>query len=546
MKESDPTGAEASSGDNGRKCKVSDEELLHKLNNLAETLGKTPSVREMDGKGEHSATTYRKRFGSWNEAVRKAGLKTNSNTPDLSDGTLLENLKEFAFDLNSTPTQKEMRQEGPHASSTYVKRFGTWNKAVRKAGLEPNTQGSKFSDQDLIDELERVATTLGHIPTQEEFGEKSEVSVSSYYNHFDTWKSAIKNGDLEERYDPPSEFDISTENLIDEIKKFESVLDRAPTIAEMDELGAYSERTYRRRFGSWSRSLEKANVNNQQKQDKTRISKQKLIVALRTLADELGRSPSFEDVWNHGKYGAATYLYRFGTWNKALEAAGLQPRLDRSEQIPDRDLIIELRRLAGELGYIPRRKEMEDMGEYSGATYYNHFGSWKESLDKAGFSKDSDTGEMSLTARCFTCARMISRSVIDISDANLTFCDAECENIWKGKESVRFEEIIESVYGDEKQIPDVFVKSFASDILVAEILICLRLVIITTSTAIDSAVSGDYQIEKRKNAIAITRLNTEANNQLLISHETADQLYEAVIEHSDLISDAILNPAMAG
>ena len=532
-----------SSGSESGEYKITNRELLDELNHLARSLGKTPSVKEMGDKGKYSGTTYRNRFGTWNEAVLAAGLEPNVNRNKLSNDVLIENLKEFALGLGHTPTQKEMREKGPHASSTYVSRFGTWNEAVQEAGLEPNIQGSKPSDQDLIDELERVAAVLGRIPTQEEFEQESELSTSTYYTHFDTWKAAINKGNLEEKYDLLSGFDISSEDLLDEIKRFVSVLGRAPTIAEMNELGAYSERTYRRRFGSWSRSLERAGVEESERErDKTQITEQELIAALQALANELGRSPSFEDMRNSGKYGAATYLYRFGSWNQALRAAGLQPRLDSSDQIPDRNLIIELRRLAGELGHIPQRKEMENAGEYSGMTYYNRFGSWKESLSVAGFSEKSAPEEAYLAAHCFTCAREINRPISDLTGSKSVFCDDRCRYIWEEKERIQFEELDDEFHQDGQTMSDIFTELSSTNTLVPEILACLRLAITILPTTIDSAVSGDYRVEKRKNDIAITRLNTEGNSQILIAHETARRLHETVVEQSNSVANTALSP----
>lgn len=526
----------SSNGDRGG-FEISNEELLDELNRLANSLEKTPSIKEMDEMGKYSGTTYRTRFGTWNEAVLAAGLEPNAEEYNLSDTDLMESLKEFALKLGHTPTQKEMRQEGPHASSTYVTRFGTWNEAVQEAGLEPNIQHSKLSDEDLLNELKRVTEIFGKIPTQGQFEEESDISISTYYNHFDAWEVAIKRCDFEDDYDTPSEFEISTTDLLDEIKYLTSVLGRAPTITEMDELGAYSERTYRRRFESWKRSLEKANVNdNEQTRDKTQITEQELLAALRTLADELGRPPSFEDMHDHGKYGAATYLYRFGSWNQALRAARLQPRPVRSDQIPERDLIIELRRLAGELGHLPQRKEMEDLGAYSGMTYYNRFGSWNDSLDKAGFQKELSKDNPSLMARCFTCAKSIVTPINNITNTGSVFCDNNCRLTWEEVESIQLEGLIEEFYGENRDIRVIFVEALSTEILVAEVLVCLRLAINISSTTIDSAVSGDYRIENRKSDIAVIRLSTENNNQLLISQEAAHQLHEAMIEQSNASS----------
>lgn len=55
---------------------------------------------------------------------------------------LIEKLQERAEELGRTPTYKEMRNlEDYPCSSTYQDRFGSWSKAVKEAGLDPHNKG---------------------------------------------------------------------------------------------------------------------------------------------------------------------------------------------------------------------------------------------------------------------------------------------------------------------------------------------------------------------------------------------------------------------
>lgn len=60
----------------------SDIELLQDLRDLADELGKTPSSADMKKIGSHSDSTYSRRFGSWNDALKAAGLNTNQTKED--------------------------------------------------------------------------------------------------------------------------------------------------------------------------------------------------------------------------------------------------------------------------------------------------------------------------------------------------------------------------------------------------------------------------------------------------------------------------------
>jgi len=114
-----------------------------------------------------------------------------------------------------------------------------------------------------------------------------------------------------------------------------------------------------------------------------------LIEELQRLGDELGQTPRAPQMNEHGRYDATTYVNHFGSWNEALESAGFEPRNQGSE-LSEVELIDELQRLADELGSKPTFKEMEEHGKYSSVTYLNRFGSWNEALEAAGYGLRSN------------------------------------------------------------------------------------------------------------------------------------------------------------
>lgn len=54
--------------------RYTEEELRKDLVAVADELGRTPSKDEFNDRGESSATTLRRRFGSWSRALEAAGL----------------------------------------------------------------------------------------------------------------------------------------------------------------------------------------------------------------------------------------------------------------------------------------------------------------------------------------------------------------------------------------------------------------------------------------------------------------------------------------
>ncbi|QZX98739.1 homing endonuclease associated repeat-containing protein [Halobaculum rubrum] len=119
---------------------------------------------------------------------------------------------------------------------------------------------------------------------------------------------------------------IPEEDLIDELQRIASVFEGVPTKTKIDTDGEYSSETYIRRFGSWRETLAAAGIEvGDRVGTGSTLSDEDRRVALLELADDLGHPPSAREMDDHGKYGSTTYQYQYGSWNKALRKFGLEP-----------------------------------------------------------------------------------------------------------------------------------------------------------------------------------------------------------------------------
>lgn len=116
------------------------------------------------------------------------------------------------------------------------------------------------------------------------------------------------------------------------------------------------------------------------------ISETDLVAALESLAADLGRPPTRAEMEAEGPYSATPYYHQFGSWPAALERAGLDPQ--SRQEIPETELLAEIRDLAADLGYVPRPQDMASQGRFSPSTYRRRFGSWATALDQADLSQD--------------------------------------------------------------------------------------------------------------------------------------------------------------
>ncbi|HEX5002671.1 MAG TPA: HNH endonuclease [Bacteroidia bacterium] len=110
---------------------TTEQELLDDLKRVASDLGKsTVTMVEYDKSGKYSSSTIMKRFGGWNFALDKLGLE-KSNHYQITDDELLQNIHSVWVKLGRQPRNKEMAKPiSKYGANTYVTRFGSWMKAL--------------------------------------------------------------------------------------------------------------------------------------------------------------------------------------------------------------------------------------------------------------------------------------------------------------------------------------------------------------------------------------------------------------------------------
>lgn len=130
---------------------------------------------------------------------------------------------------------------------------------------------------------------------------------------------------------------------------------------------------------------------------KRNISLEELIADLQRVATELNtKTITVIQYTDKGKFGANTFLRKFGSWNKALEAASLE--IVNRQNIPDEELFKNIAEVWQHLGRQPLGREMEKSVGFSTislGTYEWRFGSWNNTLEN--FIKYIEDEELSTT-----------------------------------------------------------------------------------------------------------------------------------------------------
>lgn len=188
----------------GNRDPFTDDELLRLLKELDEATEGFLSCDDMENaEGYPSCQTYKRRFGSWNRAKKLADLETvqTGEPRKYSDEELLDMLRQLSKELGRTVTVPDVdHEEGYPDSSTYVRRFGSWNKAKEKAGLATRGKGKRgthYTDEELAAKLRDLSNVLGGQVTYNDIDHATGVpSSSTYQRRFGTVREAKKKAGL--------------------------------------------------------------------------------------------------------------------------------------------------------------------------------------------------------------------------------------------------------------------------------------------------------------------------------------------------------------
>jgi hypothetical protein len=365
--------------ESGSIHRVDEEDLINDLERVTEQLGESPTVRQYRAEGEYSIETFQRRFGSWNEAKEQADLKTHSQDGrhEYTDAELLADLREFAKEVEGTPTIQQYRSRDGPSPDVLIRRFGgSWNEAVTQAGLAPNSRyGTPAHDdeQELLDDLKRVAAELGESPSVRQYMTHGEYSVSAFKSEFGSWNNGKEQVGLDVH--PPDEY-IAPEELLSDLQRTADRLGQVPSKVQYNEWGEYSATLCQRRLGSWNDAIKAANLDPNIEID---ISEEKLLDDIKEVASVVEDAPTVDDYQEYGTHDYTTVLRCFGSWYDALTAAECEWSPFRYS---DKELLQSLRDVSeGKLA--PRRGEY-DIKSHSSRTIGKRFGSWWAGCVQAG------------------------------------------------------------------------------------------------------------------------------------------------------------------
>lgn len=188
-------------------------------------------------------------------------FELNDYHRNVSNEELLVDVRETAQNLGKyTLTADEYTANGKYSHSTIIRRFGSWNKALEKAGLciakkyTHNIFNENVSNEELLNDLLSVAYTLNKKKfTTAEYIKYGKHGISIFQSRFGTWEQALSLAGLT----VAKHHNFSDADLLQEIERVWILLGRQPTSTDIKAgISKYSLQSYARRFGGWRGALE--------------------------------------------------------------------------------------------------------------------------------------------------------------------------------------------------------------------------------------------------------------------------------------------------
>ncbi len=302
----------------------------------------------------------KKRFGGWHKALRAAGLQSKLRRTWTRQSVL------EAIRLRDKQGQSLSRiwQEDKPLFCAAVRRFGNWQNAMEAAGLEI-TRRRQWTEDRVLDELR----AWQRFPEADLKNEDPGL-VGAAFRLFGGLQNALDAAGLEPRSGRWTERRV--------IEAIQDGYVRGLPIEYSGFKNVALANAAKRRFGDWPSAVAAAGIPWRAPPPKKKWSRQKVLQAIHDLVES---GVSVAQVWKEDRRLHCAARNHFGSWNKAVLAAGLTPSRKRWTK----QMVIEAVRARHERGQSLTSSVIKDDAALAGAAY-RLFGGWRQALTAAGIT----------------------------------------------------------------------------------------------------------------------------------------------------------------
>ena len=215
----------------------------------------------------------------------------------------------------------------------FVRENSGLNQYVTEDQGDSEDVSKNIRNRDLLMDLVSVAQSLGHLPDEGEIEAHSNYSAERFRKEFgglfeacqeagvvpdsvtkDDYTAALETKKEQEEVQAEEEQEASLNEpseaeLIEELQWVDEEVEGIPYPADMNESGAFTAHTYQKKFGSWDDALDAAGIDKGGQ----------LLEDMQLVVDEVGGDITQEEMNEYGRYSSTMAARYFGSWTEAKE-----------------------------------------------------------------------------------------------------------------------------------------------------------------------------------------------------------------------------------
>lgn len=251
------------------------EEIIELAKNWFNEHGRLVQRDLLHRNGLPSSTQVKKHFGSLQNLLKEAGIKSTTNPSlfkreCLSDEEMLENYRKFVKKHLEThmylPTNNDLDNcKDIQSTSVYINRFGSFDNINKLIGCDG--YNNKILEQDMIFKYKRACDDYGHVLNSREITKISRetneyiYSTEAYLNHFGSLHNLQELCGFEKTIPGRG---ATREELIEKLQWLGKILGRKPVQTDLKlYAGVPSGNAYINEFGSFKVALNEAGFEKQ-------------------------------------------------------------------------------------------------------------------------------------------------------------------------------------------------------------------------------------------------------------------------------------------
>lgn len=203
--------------------------LLLELKNFYAENNKVPTCGEFEKSDMYpSPTLYQKRFGSWNNALKEAGLELNTNF-NYKKEDIVNEARLFYSQNNRSPYYYELS----YSKGIIDNNWGNWTKFLIDCNLPLNREIIEYSKEESIQLLKDLAESLNRVPVKSDL-ESLGLHKEWYSIRFDSFRNALYEAGLITKEELEIDYETYKENNIKYLIELSNELQRIPTVQEYE------------------------------------------------------------------------------------------------------------------------------------------------------------------------------------------------------------------------------------------------------------------------------------------------------------------------